>query len=314
MLIPFDRCHCCVSRVSSIPVSRPMCEVEILHIRIVYARVSRERPNNCINACEAVSSWREAYATCKKLPQKAAELGSASPSKARRRSWLEGAGGGDRAGPGGASLSGGSMSNHSHKTPIQCNSHACSLNSVCCGLDPGDAKYYCASHCSCFNGTGLEMGVCLCDPGFHGIDCAQQISPTVWLAVILSVGTMLVLFLAWGFRCQDADFTDLEHDDHTRTRRAPLLREGADRVVAAARPPTTRETESPSSADVSCTGAGTSVETSLQRRTCCVCLSKPLQVVLIPCGHACLCRKCSRKLDKCPLCRLDIQATQRFYF
>ena len=123
-------------------------------------------------------------------------------------------------------------------------------------------------------------------------------------------GLWLVLFLAWGFRCQDADFTDLEHDDHTRTRRAPLLREGADRVVAAARPPTTRETESPSSADVSCTGAGTSVETSLQRRTCCVCLSKPLQVVLIPCGHACLCRKCSRQLDKCPLCRLDIQATQ----
>ena len=232
------------------------------------------------------------------------------PSKARRRSWLEGAGGGDRPGPVGASLSGGSMSNSSHKTPIQCNSHACSLNSVCCGLDPGDAKYYCASHCSCFNGTGLEMGACLCDPGFHGIDCAQQISPTVWLAVILSVGTMLVLFLAWGFRCQDADFTDLEHDDHTRTRRAPLLREGADRVVAAARPPTTRETESPSSADVSCTGAGTSVEPSLQRRTCCVCLSKPLQVVLIPCGHACLCRRCSRKLDKCPLCRLDIQATQ----
>ena len=51
---------CCASRVSSIPVSRPMCEVEILHIRIVCARVSRERPNNCINACEAVSSWREA--------------------------------------------------------------------------------------------------------------------------------------------------------------------------------------------------------------------------------------------------------------
>ena len=37
-----------VSRVSSIPVSRPMCEVEILHIRNVCARVSRELPNNCI--------------------------------------------------------------------------------------------------------------------------------------------------------------------------------------------------------------------------------------------------------------------------
>ena len=87
--------------------------------------------------------------------------------------------------------------------------------------------------------------------------------------------------------------------------------------AAAARPPTEtcRPTgEMPSSTDVSCVGAGTGADTSLQRRTCCVCLSKPLQVVLIPCGHACLCRRCSRKLDKCPLCRLDIQATQRFYF
>ena len=204
--------------------------------------------------------------------------------------------------------------------PYPCDSHTCSPNSVCCGLDPNDNKYYCASHCSCANNTQSAGGWnidCFCDPGFHGIDCAQQMSPTVWLAVILSVGTLLVLFIAWGFRCGDEpDVTEIG-PTNPESRRAPLLREGAGVAAAAARPPTEtcRPTgEMPSSTDVSCVGAGTGADTSLQRRTCCVCLSKPLQVVLIPCGHACLCRRCSRKLDKCPLCRLDIQATQRFYF
>ena len=204
-----------------------------------------------------------------------------------------------------------------HSTPIPCNTRVCSIDAVCCGFDETEDAYFCASHCGCFNTSGIGPG-CYCDPGFHGIDCAQQISPTVWLAVILSVGTLLVLLIAWGFRCQDTlDFTEFDDPhDPRRNNRAPLLREGSDRAAAAARPPTVRESEPPSAASESnsCLGAGTSVEPSMQRRVCCVCLSKPLQVVLIPCGHACVCRRCSRKLDKCPLCRLDIQATQRFYF
>lgn len=204
-----------------------------------------------------------------------------------------------------------------NSTPIECNTRSCSLMSICCGFDPNDGQYYCASHCSCYNSSLAGPG-CFCNQGFHGVDCAQQISPTVWLAVILSVGTLLVLFIAWGFRCQDsAEFTDWDHERSSGERRAPLLREGADRAAAAARPPAStlgRESTEPPSADNSLTHVGTGAEPSMQRRTCCVCLSKPLQVVLIPCGHACLCRRCSRKLDTCPLCRLHIQATQRFYF
>jgi hypothetical protein len=107
--------------------------------------------------------------------------------------------------------------------------------------------------------------------------------------------------------------------EQRRSGRTPLLREGADRAVAAARPPTasvtgrdtTEAASTRGSADASTLGAGTSaVEESMQKRVCCVCMAKPLQVVLIPCGHACLCRKCSRKVDSCPLCRLEIQATQ----
>jgi hypothetical protein len=208
-------------------------------------------------------------------------------------------------------------------TPITCNAVECSpINNICCGLDEADGKYYCASSCSCPNTT--SCGPCCCNPGFIGPDCSQLVSPTVWLAVILTVGTLLVLFIAWGFRCSDGTDTtmDSEVHEHHRTVRNPLLREGGDVAAGAAssrgagEASTMRgDTENPSTMDYSLTGPGTSdAGNSLPRRTCCVCLAKPLQVVLIPCGHACVCRRCSRKLDKCPLCRLDIQATQRIYF
>ena len=42
----------------------------------------------------------------------------------------------------------------------------------------------------------------------------------------------------------------------------------------------------------------------------------PRHIALPPClgsGHACVCRRCALKLDKCPLCRVRIQAQTRFY-
>ena len=149
-----------------------------------------------------------------------------------------------------------------HDIPLPCNAEACSPNGVCCGLDVG--KYYCASHCFCANRTtspgsnhsapGIWGPGCWCDPGFHGVECSMEMSPTVWLAVILVVGTLLVLFIAWGFRCSDDGDTTVDWDPDGapgRRGRAPLLREAADRAAAAARPPT----EIPSSTDASCTVA-----------------------------------------------------------
>lgn len=206
-------------------------------------------------------------------------------------------------------------------TASTCCINSCSDNGVCCGLgkdDIGNERYFCAGHCSCNNMTS----VCSCDSGWtQGDECTQQISPQVWLAVILTVGTLLVLFIAWGFRCNDPMDTTTMEGEEPHQRADPLLREGTERAAAAARPPTTRgDTTTDNtvcSGAGSCTGAGTSeagASTSVTKRTCCVCLAKPLQVVLIPCGHACVCKRCSRKLDKCPLCRLDIQATQKIYF
>ena len=196
-------------------------------------------------------------------------------------------------------------------SPFDCQTEFCSpRSSTCCGYDEG--TWYCANHCSCNNHSGQPE--CLCDSGYSKPPgCTQEVPPTVWLAVILTVGTMLVLFIAWGFRCQD-DGGDEEMQQQTP--RDPLLREATSAAAAAARPPTQRgSTDNQSTIDNSITGAGTGAEgASMHRRTCCVCLAKPIQVVLIPCGHACLCRRCSRKLETCPLCRLQIQATQRFYF
>ena len=42
------------------------------------------------------------------------------------------------------------------------------------------------------------------------------------------------------------------------------------------------------------------------RRTCCVCLEKPLEVVCMPCGHMCLCEEHSAGVRTCPICRRDV--------
>ena len=138
-------------------------------------------------------------------------------------------------------------------------------------------------------------------------------SETTWLAVILTVGTMLILFIAWGFRCRPDDF---DEDERARPgaqapARNPLLREDNAAVLAAASPPTPRGSEGATTEQS--TEAPPEDDEPLSQRLCCVCLDRRIQVVVIPCGHACMCRKCSFRVHKCPVCRLDIQAQQRFY-
>lgn len=48
---------------------------------------------------------------------------------------------------------------------------------------------------------------------------------------------------------------------------------------------------------------------------CVVCLERIKCIVLVPCGHLCLCISCSSrlKMDECPLCREDIIHKQYVY-
>ena len=47
-----------------------------------------------------------------------------------------------------------------------------------------------------------------------------------------------------------------------------------------------------------------------ENSVCCICLSTKINTICIPCGHACMCKKCSNDYDKgdgCPICRKTIQ-------
>jgi len=49
---------------------------------------------------------------------------------------------------------------------------------------------------------------------------------------------------------------------------------------------------------------------------CVICLDKPKSIVLVPCGHVCICSSCSRlsNLTNCPICRDPVNTMLRVYF
>lgn len=47
---------------------------------------------------------------------------------------------------------------------------------------------------------------------------------------------------------------------------------------------------------------------------CLVCYQNPREIILLPCGHVCLCLDCSERInDLCPVCRAEIQSKATAY-
>lgn len=40
-----------------------------------------------------------------------------------------------------------------------------------------------------------------------------------------------------------------------------------------------------------------------EKQECVICIDSPVEVVFIPCGHACACTACSDMVNSCPICR-----------
>lgn len=46
-----------------------------------------------------------------------------------------------------------------------------------------------------------------------------------------------------------------------------------------------------------------------EENTCCVCLTEPKEVLLLPCRHLCVCTTCFEQLTRCPVCRASFESS-----
>lgn len=44
-----------------------------------------------------------------------------------------------------------------------------------------------------------------------------------------------------------------------------------------------------------------------------VCMDARVQCVFLPCGHACACRECARRMRRCPVCRVVVERRQKLF-
>jgi len=47
---------------------------------------------------------------------------------------------------------------------------------------------------------------------------------------------------------------------------------------------------------------------------CVVCFGRERDHAIIPCYHMCVCRSCSERLHKCPICRGEVASVKRIYY
>ena len=52
--------------------------------------------------------------------------------------------------------------------------------------------------------------------------------------------------------------------------------------------------------------------TSLLEDRCSLCCERPMDCVLLPCGHQMCCTECAQQLEKCPFCKVDCSILRVF--
>ena len=61
-------------------------------------------------------------------------------------------------------------------------------------------------------------------------------------------------------------------------------------------------------------GLGEYKQKKRKREECSICLDGADLLVLVPCGHKCVCATCRARIKQCPICRKTIESTvQRVY-
>ncbi len=227
-------------------------------------------------------------------------------------------------------------------TPVECCS-MCLAEEV---RDDSDCSRY--DHC---NGNGVcHSGFCECTNGFSGIDCSFKVTLTLvdlfrgYLVelVLCSMSGAIVLMWCFFFVRRARRVSGGGGFDGAPRRG----RGGSDREEALLDYGELEDTESDSSeSDESDSDAGAGAGSGamaaedgesgpMQRElkdvnasggltssllgkgkgdSCAICMSSSKLVVLVPCGHTSICKKCSKRVDFCPFCRAQIYRRQKIY-
>ena len=206
----------------------------------------------------------------------------------------------------------------------------------CCGMCLGEVvppNGNCSRYNLC-NGRGVcHSGFCECVDGYSGLDCSfrtatlkELFQNLAWELQVWGISGLIIGL--WIFCCGRSS-------DSGRRRRTSTVvvgnRSGDEREEPLLDYVELIDTDSDSSEEMessedeetgnalnkgsSAPSAPMLLEGENQDSSCCsICMSsKGKHVVLVPCGHTGICKKCAKRVSFCPFCRAQICRRQKIF-